>query len=50
MTVAEAEAARRKHLADLDDIRVVPLRRGAAEVTAKLHECNLISGIADAAA
>jgi biotin-dependent carboxylase-like uncharacterized protein len=48
VTVEEAEAARRRFLADLEGIRLVPLRR--TDVTAQLHDCNLISGVVNAAA
>jgi biotin-dependent carboxylase-like uncharacterized protein len=50
VTVEEAEAARRRFVADLDGIRdqIVPLRR--TDVTAQLLDCNLISGVVDAAA
>jgi biotin-dependent carboxylase-like uncharacterized protein len=52
VTVEAAEAARREHMADLAAMAdmIAPLRRPGADVVPQLHECNLISGVVDAAA
>ncbi len=52
VTVDAAEAARRAHVAELTAMaeRIVPVRRSAAEMALALHECNLVSGVIDAAA
>jgi biotin-dependent carboxylase-like uncharacterized protein len=52
VTVAEAEAARRDHIAGLAAMqdRIVPLRRVGDDMAASLHACNLVSGVIDAAA
>jgi len=52
VTVAEAAAARRELFAALERIgeQLVPLAPPAAAVAARLQECNLISGVYDAAA
>jgi biotin-dependent carboxylase-like uncharacterized protein len=50
VTLAAAQAARRglfEEIARLPD-RIVPLRRAGADVTARLYDSNLISGVADA--
>jgi hypothetical protein len=51
VTMAVAEAARRKLLDDIDGLfkRIVPLDNGS-DVAARLSDCNLISGVADARA
>jgi biotin-dependent carboxylase-like uncharacterized protein len=52
VTLEEAAAARRKFAADLENIRdkMVPISPAKALVAARLLECNLISGVYDAAA
>jgi biotin-dependent carboxylase-like uncharacterized protein len=52
VSVAEAEAARRDHIAELAAMqdRIVPLRRAGDDIVPRLHECNLVSGFVDAAA
>jgi biotin-dependent carboxylase-like uncharacterized protein len=52
VTVEEAEAARRHHVAELAAMqdRIVPLRRADEDMAACLHACNLVSGVIDAAA
>jgi biotin-dependent carboxylase-like uncharacterized protein len=52
VTIEEAEAARRDHVAELAAMaeRIVPLRRIGAEIAPRLQECNLVSGVVDAAA
>jgi biotin-dependent carboxylase-like uncharacterized protein len=52
VTLKTAETARRMLLADIDEIknRIVPMRLTAAEATPRLSDCNLISGVVDAAA
>lgn len=52
VTVEEAEAARRDHVAELAAMqdRIVPLRRAGDDMDACLHACNLVSGVIDAAA
>jgi biotin-dependent carboxylase-like uncharacterized protein len=52
VTIEAAEAARRAHIAELDAMRdrIVPLRRSGADMALALHECNLVSGVIDAAA
>ena len=52
VTVEAAEAARRAHVAELAAMqdRIVPLRRSGADIVPRLQECNLVSGVVDAAA
>jgi biotin-dependent carboxylase-like uncharacterized protein len=52
VNVEAAEAARRALYAELDSLpaRIVPLRRSGTDVATRLHDCNLISGVVDAAA
>jgi hypothetical protein len=52
VTVDAAEAARRAYINDLAGMKdsIVPLRRTGTDVVPRLHECNLISGVIDAAA
>jgi biotin-dependent carboxylase-like uncharacterized protein len=52
VSIEAAEAARREHVAELAAMkdRIVPLRRSGADITPRLHECNLVSGFIDAAA
>ena len=52
VTIDAAEAAHRAHAAELRAMhdRIVPLRRDAADVSLRLHECNLVSGFIDPAA
>lgn len=52
VTVEEAVAARRELCAAVDEIgnRIVPVSPAPAAVAARLLECNLISGVYDAAA
>jgi biotin-dependent carboxylase-like uncharacterized protein len=52
VTVEAAQAARSAHLAELAAMAdaIVPLRGAGAAFGAQLHECNLISGVVDAAA
>jgi biotin-dependent carboxylase-like uncharacterized protein len=52
VTVEAAEAARRALFAEFDAMheRIVPLRRTGTDVVARLLDCNLISGVVDAAA
>ena len=52
VTVEAAEAARRDFIAELAAMKnyITPLRRTGDEVLAQLQECNLISGVIDAAA
>jgi allophanate hydrolase subunit 2 len=51
VTVEAAEAARRAHVAELAAMqdRIVPLRRSGADIVPRLQECNLVSGVIDAA-
>jgi allophanate hydrolase subunit 2 len=51
VSVEAAEAARREHVADLEAIKdkIIPLSRSRADVAARLHDSNLISGIVSAA-
>jgi biotin-dependent carboxylase-like uncharacterized protein len=50
VTIEAAEAARRKLYDKFDGLfgQIVPLGRASANVTARLFDCNLISGVADA--
>jgi biotin-dependent carboxylase-like uncharacterized protein len=50
VTLDEAEAARRRLFAEIDGLgsRIVPIRFDAADVTARLLDCNLIGGVVDA--
>lgn len=52
VTVEQAEAARRDHVTELAAMgeRIVPLRRTGADIVPRLQECNLVSGVIDAAA
>ena len=52
ITVEAAEAARREHAADLAAMKdaIVPLRGAGTHIVPQLNDCNLISGIVDAAA
>lgn len=52
ITVAAAEEARRKLVAEIEQIRkgIVPLKPSGADFSHKLLDCNLISGFVDAAA
>jgi biotin-dependent carboxylase-like uncharacterized protein len=52
VTIEEAEAARREHVAWLAAVhdRIVPLRRDGDDLAPRLQECNLVSGFIDAAA
>jgi allophanate hydrolase subunit 2 len=52
VTMAAAEAARRRLHDQIDriDRQIVPIERTSPYVTARLFDCNLISGVADAAA
>jgi biotin-dependent carboxylase-like uncharacterized protein len=52
VSLEEAQAARRKLFDELQGIheRIVPLARTGADVTDRLFNCNLISGVVDAAA
>jgi biotin-dependent carboxylase-like uncharacterized protein len=50
VTMAAAEAARRQLHDQIDriDRQIVPIERTSPNVTARLFDCNLISGVADA--
>jgi biotin-dependent carboxylase-like uncharacterized protein len=50
VTLEEAEAARRKLVAEIDGLasRIVPIGFDQADVTARLFDCNLIGGVVDA--
>jgi biotin-dependent carboxylase-like uncharacterized protein len=52
VTVEAAQAALREHVAELAALpeRIVPLRRSGADIVPRLQECNLVSGVVDAAA
>lgn len=52
VTVEAAEAARRDHMAELAAMRerIFPLCRSGADIVPRLQECNLVSGVFDAAA
>jgi hypothetical protein len=50
VTVAEAEAARRKLVAQIESLatRLVPIDRPDADLTPRLFGCNLIGGVVGA--
>ena len=52
VSVAEAEAARRRFVAEIEALprKIVPIRQTAGELTPKLFDCNLIGGVVDASA
>jgi biotin-dependent carboxylase-like uncharacterized protein len=50
VTMEEAAAARRKLIADIDELvsKTVPIERSESEFISKLFDCNLIGGVVDA--